>query len=89
MHVNRTSGDGIDPVPDHPVDEDDMPTILIADTVLRATFTLDGTPISPEVRTALLAEGWVEIEQNHPGWLAHVMNQVGPDAAQSYAKRIV
>lgn len=92
VRVNRITGDRMHRVPDHPpidFDEDDMPKILIADTVLRATFTLDGTPISPEVRTALITEGWVEIEQNHPEWRAHVMNQVGPEAAQSYAKRTV
>ncbi len=70
-------------------DEDDMPKILIADTVLRGTFTLDGTPISPEVRDALLHDGWVEIPQDHPEWRAHVMNHVGAEAAQSYAKRAV
>lgn len=74
-------------IPTLETEEDDMPKILIADPVLRGSFTLDGTPISPEVRNVLLADGWTEIPQDHPEWRAYVMNYVGNEAAQRYAKR--
>lgn len=63
---------------------DDMPKILIDDPVLNGTFTVDGTPVSAELRTALLDTGWTVVKQDHPWWRAAIMHRNGPEATRLY-----
>lgn len=70
--------------PTPPPGDDDMPTILIFDPVLKATFMVDGTPVSPELKTELAGRGWKEIQQDHPWWRDATLHKMGGAAAARY-----
>ena len=76
------------PKPAPPLVEDDMPKIIIDDTVLRASFYWDGMPMSPEARAELLAQGWKAITQDHPEWRDAAMHRNGGPASLRYGTRV-
>jgi len=84
-HVRRL----LEPQPTPPpADEDDMPKILISDKTLRgALFTIDGMPISPELRDALVADGYRIVEQDHAEWRDAAIAKMDGAAAYRYGAR--
>jgi len=75
------------PPPPPPFDEEDDMKVLIQDTVLQALFTVDGVPVSAQLRDALVAQGYVIINQDHAEWRDAMLEQIGPAAALRYGAR--
>lgn len=72
------------PIPLPVQEDDDMPKIIIADPVLKGSFFVDGTPVSPEVQIELLAQGWKLITQDHEWWRRSTLVKLGGAAAYQY-----
>lgn len=64
------------------------PKIIIDDPVLKAAFTLDGVPVSPETLPVLRAQGYELVRQDHPEWRAAILHRNGTEAARLYGERI-
>lgn len=72
--------------PTPPPPGDDMKT-LIYDTVLRATFTVAGDPVSPELHAELVGrQGYTVVEQDHEYWRAATLARLGGPSAFLYGQ---
>lgn len=94
MTLDRICGYNIPPITEptpEPIPqpkEDDMPKIIIDDPVLRASFTLDGVPLSEAVIPFLESQGWIHVTQDHPWWRAAILHRNGSEASRLYGERI-
>jgi hypothetical protein len=83
QHVTRL----LTPPAPTPPEEDDM-KYLVSDKRQRgALFWPDGMPVSPELRDALVADGFRIVEQDHAEWTSAAKFRYGTEAAYLYGAR--